>query len=306
MKTHNVYKLSRLLIIIAATASVPLLTNGQVAAPSRLTDGVATTDGRPGELLCSSANIDVFSDDGRVAFQAAPYAVIQEVQSFGQDRKEQIIEGARVDLIHVQIQDVNGGDSQIGWVDSSIVRLKSNCEGVAATEQFQEVVAEASSTWTFPTTKRPTDSYLTGQRMFGAGRSGGRTHAACDLYRNKDEAAVAVSSGTVVRDRYFFYQGTYALEVRHSDGKIVRYGEVTGKAAPGVTGNKAVAAGQTVAYIGKVNSNCCSPMLHFEMYSGTGRGALTQSGNKYQRRSDLINPTKLLESWEKAKFGASY
>ena len=306
MKTHKVYKYCQFLFIIAVTASIPRLTKAQVASTSRLTEGVATTNGRAEMILCSTANIDLFSDDGRVTFQAAPFAAIQEVQSFGQDRKEQIVEGTRVELIHVQVQDANGAEPHMGWVDSSIIRSKNNCEGVAAIEQLQEIVAEASSTWTFPTLKRPTDSYLTGQRMFGAGRAGGRTHAACDLYRNKDEAAVAVSSGTVVRDRYFFYQGTYALEVRHSDGKIVRYGEVTGKAAPGVSGNKTVAAGQTVAYIGKVNSNCCSPMLHFEMYSGTGKGALSQAGNKYQRRSDLINPTKLLETWEKAKFGASY
>lgn len=38
-------------------------------------------------------------------------------------------------------------------------------------------------------------------------------------------------------------------------------------------------------------------MLHFELYSGTGSGPLTDTSNKpHMRRGDLIDPTSLLKS----------
>ena len=143
-------------------------------------------------------------------------------------------------------------------------------------------------------------------RAFEASRSGGRRHAACDLYRTTNEAAVSVAAGKVVRSQYYFYQGTYAIEVEHVGGKVARYGEITGKSASGTGINQYVKAGQTIGYIGKVNSGCCTPMLHFEIYSGTADGDLTRSGNKFNRRSDLLDPSPYLRDWERAKFGTSY
>jgi murein DD-endopeptidase MepM/ murein hydrolase activator NlpD len=117
---------------------------------------------------------------------------------------------------------------------------------------------------------------------------------------------LSVSSGTVIRDPYYFYQGTYAIEVKLQNGKVVRYGELTGKTPPGVSSGSALQPGQTLGYIGTVSSGCCKPMLHFELYQGTKTGPLTQNGTDYQRRSDLMNPSSLLAEWEKAKFGVSY
>lgn len=154
----------------------------------------------------------------------------------------------------------------------------------------------------FPTLDVPTANFNQGMRRFGANRSGGgRLHAACDLYRFRNEPISAVSAGTLVRDKYFFYEGTYAVEVRHNGGFVVRYGEVTGKTAPGVRSGAKVKVGQTVAYMGKVNSNCCEPMLHFELFSGKARGSLS-GGGSYRRRSDLMNPTKYLQNWEANTF----
>ena len=139
--------------------------------------------------------------------------------------------------------------------------------------------------------------------MFKARRGGGtRSHAACDLYRYKDEPILSVAPGVVLRGLYYFYQGTYALEVRHSGGFIVRYGELTGKKEIGVSNGKKVKMGQRVGYMGKVNSNCCRPMLHFELFKGTKSGSLSQKGNKFQRRSDLLDPTHYLQKWESGKF----
>lgn len=237
-----------------------------------------------------------------VLFEATNAEPVLPVQSFGPQDKKKVVGGLPVDFIKVQFPD-RAGALNTGWIVKDDVRAPSQC----LSSKPEELLAGGSSDiWTFPTVQRPTDSYKTGQRRFSALRSGGRYHAACDLYRSVNEQAVAVSSGQVVRDRYYFYQGTYAIEVKHPGGKIARYGEITGKVAPGVHLNSTVKAGQTVGYVGKVNSNCCNPMLHFELYSGKSSGPLTQGGNKYQRRSDLIDPTALLMQWEKSKFGQSY
>lgn len=198
-----------------------------------------------------------------------------------------------------------------GWVAKDFIKEKDQCEPYkkASAEDRGEAVTSINSggCCVFPTIKRPTHSYLNGMRRFRANRSKGRRlHAACDLYRVHGEAAVSVAPGTVVRNKYYFYQGTYALEVKHAGGFIVRYGEITGKSVKGVTSGKAVKPGQTIGYIGTVNSGCCRPMLHFEMYSGKRKGALSVRGTKFQRRADLVDPTRDLRKWEKAKFGESY
>lgn len=158
---------------------------------------------------------------------------------------------------------------------------------------------------TFPTTQPPTDSYLTSPRKFGASRANGRLHSACDLYRpTAGEPIRAVDDGEVIRGPYAFYEGTYALEVKHASGFVVRYGEITGRVAPGVKVGAKITKGQTVGFMGKVNSNCCSPMLNFEMFSGAAKGSLTQPRPPYQRRSDLMNPTAYLQEWEQDTFGS--
>lgn len=159
----------------------------------------------------------------------------------------------------------------------------------------------------FPLRDRPTQSYLTNPRNFGANRANGRLHAACDLYRpSVGEVVRAVEGGQVIRGPYLFYQGTYALEVKHDSGFVARYGEITSKKVPGVEPGAKVTRGQMIGYLGKVNSNCCSPMLNFELFAGTATGPLTQDRRPYQRRSDLLNPTSSLQVWERKSFGESY
>lgn len=104
---------------------------------------------------------------------------------------------------------------------------------------------------------------------------------------------MAVADGEVIRNPYYFYSGTYALEVRHTGGFVVRYGEIS-TAAQGVSAGSSVARGQVIAFVGKLESG--SSMLHFEMYAGTASGSLTVRGNPpYQRRSDLLDPTPYLD-----------
>lgn len=144
----------------------------------------------------------------------------------------------------------------------------------------------------FPFNKRPRWSYTSGGRYFGAKRKGGRLHAGCDLLAPEGTAVYAVEEGKITA-HYPFYSGTDALEVKHKGGFIVRYGEIS-KLASGLKVGSTVKRGQHIAYVGKLNSG--SSMLHFELYTGSQSGKLTNRSNKpYQRRSDLIDPTPFLD-----------
>lgn len=265
---------------------------------------VQASEGTMSYVVCTSAERLNVRDESlsKILFQVAHQERAKIVQSFSTDEIEKTIDGKAYTFIKVQFPD-RASSTNIGFVAEEFIKLTSECPRPASSPD--DVTTEQA--WTFPTLKRASQSYKGGMRRFKASRGGGsRWHAACDLYRVTGEAAASVTTGKVIRDRYYFYEGTYALEVRHTGGKVVRYGEITGKAAPGVSLNRNVTTGQTLGYIGKVNSGCCEPMLHFEMYSGTATGALTQGGNKFNRRKDLIDPTSYLTGWEKAKFGTSY
>jgi murein DD-endopeptidase MepM/ murein hydrolase activator NlpD len=145
----------------------------------------------------------------------------------------------------------------------------------------------------FPLDKRPRWGYISGGRYFGAKRKGGRLHAGCDLLAPEGTEIYAIADGKV-KAHYPFYSGTDAVEVEHTGGFIVRYGEIS-KLAPGVKVGSEVKRGQHIAYVGKLNSG--SSMLHFELYSGSESGKLTNRRNKpYQRRSDLVNPSSYLDN----------
>lgn len=285
------------------TEAAPVRSVARVSSASLdLPAGVTVTEGPALNVVCiASGKLNVRDESlNRVLYSVDLRAAVKVFQSFGEAPRK-TISGTTYSFVKVQFPERDG--ENVGWVPAQYVKNEADC----VSAQAKPLATQAASGWVFPTIARPTDSYLSGMRRFNASRSGGkRTHAACDLYRKKDEAAVAITSGTVIRDRYYFYEGTYAIEVKHAGGKVARYGEITGKSASGVKLNSAVKAGQNVGYIGKVNSNCCAPMLHFELYSGTASGSLSQSGNKYNRRKDLIDPTKLLQDLEKSTFGQSY
>jgi hypothetical protein len=147
----------------------------------------------------------------------------------------------------------------------------------------------------FPLRARPTLSYKSGGREFRANRSGGtRKHAACDLIAPKGTEILAMEDGQVIQGPYFFYEGTYALEIKHISGMVVRYGEISQTVPAGITAGARVSQGQVIARVGQLTSG--SSMLHLEIYQGTKTGPLTQSGNEFKRRSDLVDPTPFLDA----------
>ena len=244
----------------------------------------------------------------QVLFKAHLGEHIKIFQSWdGESVKEKIIGGVTYQFKKVEFSDREEDDEKVGYVADSFIKNRTDCpfleEGrLKLNEGTQITGLDDGKCCYFPTVAKPTHRFTSGMRRFSAGRSGGRLHAACDLYRYKNEPAKAVAAGRVVRDMYYFYQGTYAIEVKHQGGFIVRYGELTSKGASTRTRGVRLNMSDRVGYIGKVNSGCCNPMLHFELYDGSKNGALSTGTGRYQRRSDLLNPTDYLLKWESMAF----
>lgn len=255
----------------------------------------------------------------KVLFSVKRYEKVKMFQGWGNNSLQKTVNGKQHTFVKVQFPSrEDKGLESVGFIAKGFIRAKSDCGGavkeekkIVAQQERKEANARPSAGvsttddingWNFPLGTHPDRDIMDrGMWNFGWNRSHGRrTHAACDLYHSRGDAIQAVASGVVVRDLYYFYENTYALEVRHPGGYVVRYGEVLGRKADGVSGGRRVDAGQTVGYMGKTSHP--NPMLHFEMYTGKAQGSLSTHGNKYQRRSDLMNPTQVLVKWEDAKF----
>lgn len=233
-----------------------------------------------------------------VAQQFEPVALRSDVDDLARPVE---IGGQTYNMVPVVFPERN---NQEGWVAREFVQIKAQCEPY---KRLGECCI-------FPTHQRPTQSYTNPGIMtaYGYRRDGGRRrHAGCDLYRHRGDPAVAVAAGTVIQGPYDFYSGTFAVEVRHEDF-VIRYGEILSRRAAGIRARASVTGGQTVGYIAQIRTRrgtLLNPMLHFEMYSGRARGPLTvkgRAGGRYQRRSDLLNPTEDLRQWERRTFGRSY
>ncbi|MDV7429241.1 M23 family metallopeptidase [Acinetobacter baumannii] len=150
------------------------------------------------------------------------------------------------------------------------------------------------SLYLFPLKVR-TNSYKNGFARFGSNRSGGkRKHAGCDLYAPAGTEIRAMADG-VVRNVYYFYDNTDAIEIVHPK-HIIRYGEVRKGKALVKAGDKVV-KGQVIAYVGSLTTKGIpSMMLHLEMYSNPNNKGTLNGTSVYKRRSDLIDPTPFLDN----------
>ena len=146
----------------------------------------------------------------------------------------------------------------------------------------------------FPLASVPKLSYKTGGRGFGAARPflGKQLHGACDLIAPVGTEIFAVDNGVVVNGPYYFWNHTYAIEIKHPLF-IGRYCEIL-KDVPVKMGDY-VEKGQVIAKVGQMGTYS---MLHFEMFSGAAHGGLTNGKLPYKRRSDLLDPTPYLDLWK--------
>jgi murein DD-endopeptidase MepM/ murein hydrolase activator NlpD len=163
--------------------------------------------------------------------------------------------------------------------------------------------------------KNKDDAYKTViPRRFGSPRPNNapkptRKHAGCDLTASAGTEVFAVDDGLVIEatNKGFleakdsvgnpFNVGVVAIwhgDIYDGDDFIARYGEVD---SVSVTVGQTVTKGQVIAKVAKQGVD--GTQLHFEMYSATASGDLTQLGNlPYKRRGDLIDPTSKLDSWK--------
>ena len=143
--------------------------------------------------------------------------------------------------------------------------------------------------------------------QFGWRKPGGRVHAACDLYAQLKSDVVAVDNGITVESEDF-YEGTQAIAIHHTGIGVIRYGEILEIPKEFLKIGSEVKAGDVIGKVAQVIK--VSPMLHFELFDGSGSGKLTVrppakepehynegvlKDARYQRRADLMNPTKLLD-----------
>lgn len=255
-------------------------------------------------VVCSeSKEVDVMNNvHSLVLFKTRTGEEIIPFQGF--DKEE--AGGDKLIYQKVKFADREEGKN-IGWILKKYIKLTSECpyiEPPAPEDDDQGDVQEINE-FVFPLVQKPTHPYDSGMRKFGARRSQGRRlHAANDLYRKVNDAVVAVQNGKIIRPLYYFYLGTYAIEVKHDSGLVVRYGEISSKSPAGSSLGlgSIVKTKDIVGFIGRLNTGCCNPMLHFELYSGEGTGLLTDSNSpgKFKRRWDLLDPTNYLKDWEKS------
>lgn len=139
----------------------------------------------------------------------------------------------------------------------------------------------------------PKYSYHQAPRKFGSDRDHKqRKHAGCDLYAPEGSPVVAVWHGRVDRV-YEFYGKADAIEINHGALGVIRYGELIADDA--IDSGTLVKPGQKIGTIARLQGlGNIHPMLHFEMYKNTVTGKLTQPGNAFRRRSDLVDPTNFL------------
>lgn len=172
----------------------------------------------------------------------------------------------------------------------------------APPKHHDEQASTPSGHAVFPLFRKPQADFHTGARYFGASRSGGRLHAAVDLIAPYLSPIRAIADGRVIQPPYYFYLGTNALEVDHGKFGVVRYGEISSAKVKHLGAGHRVKKGEVIAYVGLLDGLGWS-MLHFELYKGTRSGPLTVVSNPpYQRRSDLVNPTKFMEHLLRTSF----
>lgn len=290
--------------------SSPLLPSSVSVVPSAASDEGETSEESTASqlaqnIVCTQSDPLRIYDDSlqTVIYNIQRFQAIRIFQTWNGDREER--QSGRTTYIKVLAHNARGQEI-VGWAAASYIKHPQDCpafglvgspSGETLIEGSTIVVDNTTGDYRFPTEHKPSSDYIhgAGGRYFGASRSG-RKHAACDLLRPSGEKVFAVSGGTVLQ-RYRFYEGTDAIEVKHDSGHVMRYGEVSTRTV-GQSGNGArVVKGQHIGYISNLR------MLHFEMYSGTGTGPLTVRGrDEYSRRSDLMDPTNYLKQWEEITF----
>lgn len=287
--------------------------------PQEAVAEVTTAKGAPDWVICTQESSLNLRDESltKVIMTAKRFQSVKLRQGFTSVKKTAKIRGKDYVFIPVQVPGFEKKSHEgIGWMAEGWVKPRSSCPGASASakeeiDRNNEKADHAghgksggiysSDCCVFPINHEPTREMDEGGRKFGARRlKGQRRHAANDLIGSGDTKVYAIDDGIIVRNPYRFYDVTYALEVKHTGGVIVRYGEIKGTLAGGLKKDMKVTRGQL---LGTLQTNTHkSAMLHFELYAGTEKAskALTQKGHgEFWRRDDLMRPTDYLQKWKR-------
>jgi Bacterial SH3 domain/Peptidase family M23 len=198
----------------------------------------------------------------------------------GTDLDEELI--ARIETFQRRVvTDVATTDGRVDPGGTTLRKLNENSRGLPQSIPL------------FPLHERPRESFESGGRQFRFSRDGGaRIHAACDLIAPVGTPVRAMEDGRTIRPPRTFFQDTISLEVDHG-GFVARYAEMS-HTAPGLDrAGAAVSRGQTIGFVGRLNSG--RSMLHLELYAGTETGDLSTRRPPFRRRADLLDPTDFLK-----------
>jgi hypothetical protein len=252
------------------------------------------------------------------------------------DQAKSVSSGVEMSLIENHTP--NEITATLDGVTYSFRPLKDGDSVLWAPDRFlttQECAAASGSTSgsaVFPISKRPTADYSEGMRAFNAGRGGGRSHAANDLYtrsiyfnnkgkqryhRSKERSEFgsdynggkfrAIADGKVIRQMHAFYLNTYEMAVKDdAGGKVWRYGEVYHSSEH--KKDHTIRKGQELGKIKWVGLSVVPPMLHLERYrarNGVHNGALRKTG-RHKRPFGLVNPTSEVKQLENRTFGRNW
>ncbi len=264
-----------------------------------------STKGLQQNVVCTKSDpLKIYDDTLKnVIYRIQRFQSIKVFQNWNGEKEEVML--GKIRMYKVQASSAKGTVIN-GWAAANLIKTPADCSGYTLIgspsgetliQGSTIVVNNHPGLYRFPTEEKPMYNYTkgSGERYFGAGRSG-RKHAACDLFRPKGEKVFAIAHG-VVLNKYLFYSGTYAIEVKHDTGQVVRYGEVASRSVAGAKVGDRIVKGQHIGYIDHLK------MLHFEMYKGTSKGPLTVRGRgSFDRRADLMDPTALLKNWEQETF----
>jgi murein DD-endopeptidase MepM/ murein hydrolase activator NlpD len=153
----------------------------------------------------------------------------------------------------------------------------------------------------FPLSAPSQNDYTKGVSSFGSPRARKIKSAAVNLKADSCDPVLAMSPGVIIQGPYRFYDNTYAIEIKHDDGTIVRYAELSGDLVEGVKVGAEVEKGQIIGFVGELRGEGLA-QLHLEMFSGKEEGPLTVSKGEFRRRGDLMNPTGILIKAEQNSF----
>lgn len=177
-------------------------------------------------------------------------------------------------------------------------KVQKNSSGSSTNTSVAAFQKKALTEWVRPVKANILNVYSGSGREFGSYRAYNRYHAGTDFVTNAKSPVYAMQSGTVIEYIGDFWEGTSAVAIKHADGSVARYCEISSNLRVG----NYVRKGEKIGNMVFNTYNGCA-MLHLELYLGTSSGSLTNSGNTYykyvsgvyMRRSDLIDSTFALK-----------